>query len=80
MHHVNNMVIMQTEQLGWIKTLEEKLLVIGHYFGSYFRPFSTQLHTTFLTPPFSFMLTPIMFIPLCPLCFSHSRTINKNTI
>ena len=25
MHHANNVVIMQTEQLGWIKTLEEKL-------------------------------------------------------
>ena len=25
MHHANNMVIMQTKQLGWIETLEEKL-------------------------------------------------------
>ena len=25
MHHVNNAVIMQTEQLGWIKALEEEL-------------------------------------------------------
>ena len=25
MHHVNNVVIMQTEQLGRIKTLEEEL-------------------------------------------------------
>ena len=25
MHHVNNVVIMQTEQLGWIKALEEEL-------------------------------------------------------
>ena len=25
MHHVNNAVIMQTEQLGWIEALEEEL-------------------------------------------------------
>ena len=25
MHHANNAVIMQTEQLGWIKALEEEL-------------------------------------------------------
>ena len=25
MHHSNNAVIMQTEQLGWIETLEEEL-------------------------------------------------------
>ena len=25
MHHTNNAVIMQTEQLGWIKALEEEL-------------------------------------------------------
>ena len=28
MHHANNVVIMQTEQLGWIETLEEKLLAL----------------------------------------------------
>ena len=28
MHHVNNAVVMQTEQLGQIKTLEEKLLAL----------------------------------------------------
>ena len=28
MHHANNAVIMQTEQLGWIETLEEKLLAL----------------------------------------------------
>ena len=31
MHHANNVVIMQTEQLGRIETLEEKLLALeGH--------------------------------------------------
>ena len=25
MHHANNVVIMQTEQLGWIEALEEEL-------------------------------------------------------
>ena len=25
MHHLNNAVVMQTEQLGWIKALEEEL-------------------------------------------------------
>ena len=25
MHHANNVVIMQTEQLSWIETLKEKL-------------------------------------------------------
>ena len=29
MHHLNNVVIMQTEQLGWIETLEGKLHVSG---------------------------------------------------
>ena len=28
MHHTNNAVVMQTKQLGWIKTLEEKLLAL----------------------------------------------------
>ena len=31
MHRMNNVVIMQTKQLGWIKTLEEKLHALeGH--------------------------------------------------
>ena len=31
MHCANNVMIMQTEQLGWIETLEEKLLALeGH--------------------------------------------------
>ena len=31
MHHENNAVIMQTKQLGWIETLEEKLHALeGH--------------------------------------------------
>ena len=28
MHRANNAVVMQTEQLGWIETLEEKLLAL----------------------------------------------------
>ena len=28
MHHANNAVVMQTEQLRWIETLEEKLLAL----------------------------------------------------
>ena len=28
MHRVNNAVVMQTEQLGWIETLKEKLLAL----------------------------------------------------
>ena len=29
MHHMNNAVIMQTEQLSWIETLKEKLYALG---------------------------------------------------
>ena len=43
------------------------MYVIGRYFCSYFRPFSTQFHSTFLTPPF-------------PLCFTRSQTNDKNAI
>ena len=53
------------------------VFVIGCYFCSYFCPFLTQLHFTFFTPPFSFMPILDMFILLC---FSYSRTDNKNII
>ena len=39
--------------------------VIGCYFCSYFCLFSNQLHSTFLTPPFFFMIILVMFPPLC---------------
>ena len=45
-------------------------------FARIFRPFSTQLHSTFLTPLFSFML---IFDMLSPLCLSRSQTDDKNT-
>ena len=46
-------------------------------FARIFRPFSTQLHFTFLNPPFSLMSIFVMFIPLCLSC---SRTDDKNAI
>ena len=46
-------------------------------FAHIFCPFSIQLHYTFLIPPFSFMLTFVMFSPYALSC---SRTDNKNTI
>ena len=46
-------------------------------FCLYFDPFSTQLHFTFLTPPFFFMFILIMFVLLC---LSSSRTDDKNMI
>ena len=49
--------------------------VIGRYFCLYFRPFSTQLHFTFLIPPFPLML---IFVMIIPLCLSRSRTDDKN--
>ena len=52
-----------------------KPLVIRHFFARIFCPFSIQLHSTFLTPPFSLMLILVM---LFPLCLSRSQTDNKN--
>ena len=46
-------------------------------FARIFRLFLTQLHFTFLTPPFSLML---IFVMLIPLMLSCSRTDDKNTI
>ena len=43
-------------------------------FARIFHPFSTQLHITFLTPPFSLMLILVNTYPLMP---SHSQTNNK---
>ena len=53
--------------------------VIGRYFYSYFGPFLTQLHSTFLTPPFPLMLTPDMLIPLC-LSAHEQDDKNKDSI
>ena len=63
--------------LADLGSMSSPLTVIGCYFCSYFRPFSTQLHFTFITPPFSLILILTMFIPLCLSC---SRTNDKNTI
>ena len=38
-------------------------------------PFSTQLHFTFLTPPFSLMLILVMFISLCSHAHKCHRTL-----
>ena len=64
-------------------SLQTKIKVISIYLSSdtifalIFRPFLTQLHFTFLTPPFSLMLTPSY---VHPFMFSCSRTDDKNTI
>ena len=52
--------------------LEDQLTVIGCYFCSYFCPFLTQLHFTFLTPH----LSPLC-LPLLCLCPYASTLTNK---
>ena len=50
-------------------------LSLDTIFARIFCPFSTQLHFTFLTPPFSLMLILVVFTPLCPLCYhAHKQT------
>ena len=53
------------------------ITVIGHYFCSYFHPFLTQLHFTFLTPPF------LLYVYLCCVSSFYAFTLmtnNKNAI
>ena len=66
-HHIKGI-----ETVFWSREMSSDAI-----FACIFRPFSTQLHFTFLTPPFSFMLTFVMFVFLC---LSRLRTGGKNTI
>ena len=53
-------------------TVPEPKCVIRHYFCSYFCPFSNQLHSTFLNPPFTLMLILLCFVSLC--FHAHEQT------
>ena len=45
----------------WVK-MRARFLSLDTIFARIFQPFSTQLHFTFLTPSFSLMLIPVMFM------------------